>query len=152
MSFTTGMDVLLLDSIGELAGIYRHADGVFIGGSMVNAGGHNILEPAGFGKTPMFGTSMENFAEIAKEFVARGAGRQVENPEDLGVAWIELIENPEKNRKMGQAARAIVEENRGATARCLEKIASVLSGDDSVPRMPARRSASQAAANAGSTP
>jgi 3-deoxy-D-manno-octulosonic-acid transferase len=128
VDFARGTDVLLLDSIGELAGMYRHADGVFIGGSMVNAGGHNILEPAGFGKPPMFGASMDNFAEIAREFVARGAGRQVENPEDLGVAWIELIENPEKNREMGAAAKTIVEQNRGATRLCVEKIAAVLSG------------------------
>lgn len=150
IDLSTGTDVLLLDSIGELAGLYRLADGVFIGGSMVNAGGHNILEPAGFGKPPMFGESMENFAEIAREFVTRGAGRQVENPEDLGVAWIELIENPEKNREMGKAARAIVEANRGATSRCLEKIAAVLNGDDSVPRMPARKSGAYAVAQGGS--
>ncbi len=124
--FSVGMDVMLLDSIGELAGLYRCADGVFIGGSMVEAGGHNILEPAGFGKPPLFGNSMENFAEIAREFVARGAGRQVENPEDLGVAWIELIENPEKNRQMGEAARRIIQQNRGATARCVAQIVVVL--------------------------
>jgi 3-deoxy-D-manno-octulosonic-acid transferase len=128
--FSVGTDVLLLDSIGELAGLYRLADGVFIGGSMVQAGGHNILEPAGFGKPPLFGESMENFAEIAREFISRGAGRQVENPEDLGVAWIELVENPEKNRKMGEAARQLIEQNRGATARCIAQIAAVLKTTD----------------------
>jgi 3-deoxy-D-manno-octulosonic-acid transferase len=54
--------VLLLDSIGELASIYRCADGVFVGGSLVPSGGHNILEPAAFGKIPVFGPSMENFS------------------------------------------------------------------------------------------
>ncbi len=57
-----GIAVVLLDSIGELASLYRIADGVFVGGSLVESGGHNILEPAAFGKVPVFGTSMENFA------------------------------------------------------------------------------------------
>lgn len=148
VDFSRGTDVMLLDSIGELAGIYRHADGVFIGGSMVNAGGHNILEPAGFGKPPMFGTSMENFADIAREFLARGAGRQVETPEDLGVAWIELIENLDKNRNMGAAAKAIVQENRGATRLCLEKIAGVLNGARNGAQ-PAPEPVAQASARSG---
>src|SRR5207244_183415 len=62
--------VLLLDSIGELASLYGLADGAFVGGSLVSSGGHNILEPAAFGKIPVFGPSMENFAEIASRFVA----------------------------------------------------------------------------------
>jgi 3-deoxy-D-manno-octulosonic-acid transferase len=57
--------VVLLDSIGELASLYRLADGVFVGGSLVDSGGHNILEPAAFGKVPVFGPSMENFAAMA---------------------------------------------------------------------------------------
>src|SRR5207245_11421669 len=76
--------VLLLDSIGELASLYALADGAFVGGSLVSAGGHNILEPAAFGKIPVFGPSMENFAEIAARFVAAGAAVQVESPEDVG--------------------------------------------------------------------
>src|SRR5205807_9552546 len=55
--------VLLLDSIGELASLYRLADGAFVGGSLVPSGGHNILEPAAFGKVPVFGPSLEDFAE-----------------------------------------------------------------------------------------
>ncbi|HXM91379.1 MAG TPA: 3-deoxy-D-manno-octulosonic acid transferase, partial [Candidatus Dormibacteraeota bacterium] len=81
--------VLLLDSIGELASLYKCADGVFVGGSLVPSGGHNILEPAAFGKIPVFGPSMENFSEIAARFVSAGAAVQVESPEDAGVAWIE---------------------------------------------------------------
>jgi len=128
LALSSGTSVLLLDSIGELAGIYRCADAVYVGGSMVPAGGHNVLEPAGFGKPPLFGTSMENFSGIADLLLARHAARRVENPEDLGVAWIELIGAPEKNRAMGEAARAIVEENRGATRRTVDQIAGVLRG------------------------
>jgi 3-deoxy-D-manno-octulosonic-acid transferase len=114
--------VLLLDSIGELASLYRLADGVFVGGSLVESGGHNILEPAAFGKVPVFGESMENFAEIAERFVAAGAALQVASPEDAGVSWIELLRNPERDRKMGGAARRLVDESRGATERAMDAI------------------------------
>jgi len=118
--------VLLLDSIGELASLYRLADGALVGGSLVPSGGHNILEPAAFGKIPVFGPSMENFSEMAARFVAAGAAIQVESPEDAGVAWIELLRNPERRRKMGDAARGLVEGSRGATDRALAEIAKYL--------------------------
>ncbi|MGH9677787.1 MAG: 3-deoxy-D-manno-octulosonic acid transferase, partial [Candidatus Acidiferrum sp.] len=120
------VDVLLLDSIGELASIYRIADGAFVGGSLVTSGGHNILEPAAFGKIPVFGPSMENFAEIAQRFISAGAAIQVQSPEDAGVAWIELLREPQRMRKMGQAARQLVETSRGATGRAVAEIAKHL--------------------------
>jgi len=118
--------VLLLDSIGELASIYRCADGVFVGGSLVPSGGHNILEPAAFGKIPVFGPSMENFSEMASRFVSAGAAVQVESPEDAGVAWIELFRDPDRMRAMGDTARSLVEESRGATDRALAVISGFL--------------------------
>jgi 3-deoxy-D-manno-octulosonic-acid transferase len=123
--------VLLLDSIGELASLYRLADGALVGGSLVPSGGHNILEPAAFGKIPVFGPHMENFAEIAARFVAAGAAIQVESPEDAGVAWIELLRNPERMRKMGETARGLIEGSRGATDRALAEIANHLSNTSS---------------------
>ena len=118
--------VLLLDSIGELASLYRCADGVFVGGSLVPSGGHNILEPAAFGKIPVFGPSMENFSEIAARFVSAGAAVQVESPEDAGVAWIEFFREPERMQKMGESARSLVEDSRGATDRALAVISGFL--------------------------
>jgi len=120
--------ILLLDSIGELASLYRLADGAFVGGSLVPSGGHNILEPAAFGKVPVFGSSMENFAEIASRFVSAGAAIQVESPEDVGVAWIELFRNPARMKEMSEKARSLVEGSRGATERALAKIAMHLNG------------------------
>jgi 3-deoxy-D-manno-octulosonic-acid transferase len=120
--------VLLLDSIGELASLYRLADGAFVGGSLVDAGGHNILEPAAFGKVPVFGPSMGNFAEIAARFVSAKAAIQVESPEDAGVEWIHLFKDPEKMRRMGEAARHLVENSRGALDRALSVIAAQLGG------------------------
>jgi 3-deoxy-D-manno-octulosonic-acid transferase len=123
---TNSTSVLLLDTIGELAGLYRFADAVFVGGSLVPAGGHNILEPAGFGKPPVFGTSMENFAEVASAIVTRSAGLKVFSAEELGAAWIALTRSPEKSRMMGAAARALVEENRGATDKTIAYINTIL--------------------------
>jgi 3-deoxy-D-manno-octulosonic-acid transferase len=122
-SITDDLTVLLIDSIGELASLYRLADGVFVGGSLVPSGGHNILEPAAFGKIAVFGPSMENFAEIASRFVAAGAAVQVESPEDAGVAWIEHLRNPERRAQTGERARRLVDASRGATDRALAEIA-----------------------------
>jgi 3-deoxy-D-manno-octulosonic-acid transferase len=120
--------VLLIDSIGELASLYGLADGAFVGGSLVPSGGHNILEPAAFGKIPVFGPSMENFSEIASRFVSAGAAIQVESPEDAGVAWIELFRDPERMTKMGETARHLVADSRGATDRAMAEIARRLDG------------------------
>jgi 3-deoxy-D-manno-octulosonic-acid transferase len=119
-------DVLVLDSIGELAGLYSLADAVFVGGSLVHAGGHNILEPACFSRPPVFGTSMENFREMADQFLDAHAGVQVANGEQLGKVWVQLIQNNEMRERMGTAAHEISERNRGATARSLERIVSVI--------------------------
>jgi 3-deoxy-D-manno-octulosonic-acid transferase len=120
--------VLLLDSIGELASLYRLADGAFVGGSLVDAGGHNILEPAAFGKVPVFGPSMENFASIAARFVEAGAAVQVGSPEDAGVEWIELLKDRAKMKLMGDTAKQLVESSRGALDRALAEVARQLLG------------------------
>jgi len=119
-------DVLLLDSIGELAGLYGLADAVFVGGSLVSAGGHNILEPAWFSQPPVFGPSMENFQSMAEQFQNARAGIQVRSGQQLGKVWVQLIEDDALRKRMGKAARELCERNRGATARCLERIAVLL--------------------------
>ena len=126
-------DVIILDSIGELAGLYTLADAVFIGGSLVPSGGHNILEPAWFGKPPVFGPSMENFREMSAKFLSAGAGIQVASGENLGKAWVDLIRDSPRRDEIGRKARALVEANRGATVRSLERIATILA----TPREPA---------------
>jgi 3-deoxy-D-manno-octulosonic-acid transferase len=119
-------DVLVLDSIGELAGLYLLADAVFVGGSLVPAGGHNILEPAWFAKPPVFGVSMENFRDMAEQFLAAQAGIQVSSGMQLGKVWVQLIENSALRDRMGQAALKLSERNRGAAARSLDRIGAVL--------------------------
>ena len=123
------VQVLLLDSLGELAGMYRLADAVFVGGSLVPAGGHNILEPAAFRKVPIFGPSMENFREMSRKFLAAGAAVQVKSPEDLGAAWQGLLQEPERAARMGASARKLVDRNRGATERVLEQIERIVDSD-----------------------
>ena len=120
--------VLLLDSIGELASLYRLADGAFVGGSLVESGGHNILEPAAFGKVPVFGPYMENFAAIASRFVTAGAAIQVQSPEDAGVEWIHMLNDPAKMKRMGDTARQLVEGSRGALDRALAEVQKQLDG------------------------
>jgi 3-deoxy-D-manno-octulosonic-acid transferase len=119
-------DVLLLDTIGELAALYSLADAVFVGGSLVRTGGHNILEPAWFGRPPIFGPSMENFREMADQFLSARAGIQIGSGTQLGKAWVQLIEDTPTMERMGKSARELSERNRGATARSLDRIAAIL--------------------------
>lgn len=119
-------DVLVLDSIGELSALYSVADAVFVGGSLVASGGHNILEPAWFGKPPVFGPSMENFHEMAEQFLSARAGIRVNSGPMLGKVWVQLIEDGATRERMGMAAQELSGRNRGATARTLERIAEIL--------------------------
>jgi len=125
-SLDENTDVLVLDSIGELAAIYSLADAAFVGGSLVSSGGHNILEPAWFGKPPVFGRSMENFSEMAEQFLAANAGVQVSNGPQLGKVWVQLIENDMLRERMGQSARELSSRNAGATAHTMAQIRKIL--------------------------
>ena len=94
-------DVVILDTIGELAQVYQVATVVFVGGSIVDAGGHNILEPAVFGKPIVFGPYMHNFAEIARTFLENGAAVQVRTARELEPALIELLGDPVRRARLG---------------------------------------------------
>jgi len=119
-------DVIVLDTIGELARLYQIATLVFVGGSLVDAGGHNILEPAMFGKPIVFGPHMQNFAEIADVFLSHGAALQVRTTRELEDAMVELLGDPVRRASLGAAARALLEANRGAKARTLAVIDDLL--------------------------
>jgi 3-deoxy-D-manno-octulosonic-acid transferase len=119
-------DVVVLDSIGELAQLYQLATAVFVGGSLVDQGGHNILEPAIFGKPVVFGPHMQNFREIADAFVRNGAAIQVQSERELDEAMLALVRDPVHRARLGAAARALVEANRGAKDKTLAVIAELL--------------------------
>jgi 3-deoxy-D-manno-octulosonic-acid transferase len=129
---TRSVDVILLDSIGELAAIYQFASVVFVGGSLVMKGGHNILEPALYAKPVVVGPHMENFREITKEFLRRDALIQLPKANDralvdeLKLALVDLLNDRERALKLGENARRSVEENRGATARTVEAVAGLI--------------------------
>ena len=128
---TTGPDVVVLDTVGELPRLFQLATLVFVGGSLVPAGGHNILEPAIFGKPVVFGPHMSNFAEIAAQFLEKAAAIQVASPHDLEGTLVRLLADPVEQASLGAAARALVEANRGARARHLSVLAEVLPPDGS---------------------
>ncbi len=117
-------DVVVLDTIGELAQLYQLATAVFVGGSLVDHGGHNILEPAIFGKPIVFGPHMQNFKEIADAFLTNGAAVQVQSERELEEMLLTLVTDPVRRARLGAAARALVEANRGAKDKTLAVIAS----------------------------
>ena len=123
-------DVVILDTMGELAQIYQVATVVFVGGSLVDAGGHNILEPAVFGKPIVFGPHMHNFTEIARTFLDNGAAIQVATGRELEPALLDLLGDPVRRATLGAGARALVEANRGARNKTLAAIAQLLPPDN----------------------
>jgi 3-deoxy-D-manno-octulosonic-acid transferase len=123
-------DVVILDTIGELAQVYQVATVVFVGGSLVDAGGHNILEPAVFGKPIVFGPHMHNFTEIARTFLDNGAAVQVNMVRDLEPVLLDLLGDPVRRATLGAGARALVEANRGARTKTLTAIAQLLPPDN----------------------
>ena len=119
-------DVVVLDTIGELAQLYQLATAVFVGGSLADHGGHNILEPAMFGKPIVFGPHMQNFKEIGDAFLTNGAAMQVQSARELDEVLLTLVTDPVLRARLGAAARALVEANRGAKDKTLHVIAELL--------------------------
>lgn len=129
-------DIVVLDSIGELAAVYQLATVAFVGGSLVPTGGHNVLEPAVFGRPVIFGPHMDNFAEIATAFVTNDAGVQVRSAAGLESAVLDLMSDPVRRARIGAAARALVEANRGARERTLAALARILPPTEAEPARP----------------
>jgi len=123
-------DVVVLDTLGELAQLYQVATAVFVGGSLVDQGGHNILEPAIFGKPIVFGAHMQNFKEIADAFLSNDAAVQVRSDQELDEALLTLVTDPVRRARLGAAARALVEANRGAKTKTLDVIGELLPPGD----------------------
>jgi 3-deoxy-D-manno-octulosonic-acid transferase len=119
-------DVLLLDSMGELAALFQQAAAAFIGGTLVGTGGHNPLEAARYGIPIAVGPSMQNFRDMAERFDAAGAWRRVADGAELGRVWGEWLADPAAARAQGERAAALLVENRGALARTLEMLAPIL--------------------------
>jgi 3-deoxy-D-manno-octulosonic-acid transferase len=123
---STGPRVVVLDSRGELAAIYREAVVAFVGGTLVPIGGHNLLEPAQWAKPVLFGLYTDHCAEIADLLVQAGGGRRVLQAEDLTQQIMILFSDGEERERMGRSARQVVEQNQGALQRTLEAIDRLL--------------------------
>lgn len=124
----TGPRVLVLDSRGELALLYREAIAAFVGGTLVPVGGHNLLEPAVWGKPVFFGPHTDHCAEVAALLSDAQGGRVVQDEQELAQAWRELLRDPDALRRMGQAAQQVVTDNQGALRRSADIIATFLPG------------------------
>ena len=118
-------EVTVIDTIGELAAAYRLATLVFVGGSFVTRGGQNLLEPAAQGKPVLFGPHMENFKDSVQVLQGRG-GLQVSTPEQLFKVADELLSRPDQIEELGALARQSVSAIRGASARNVEHMLSIL--------------------------
>lgn len=114
----TGGQVVLLDTIGELASVYSLAAVAFVGGSLIPAGGHNPLEPAQFGAPIVMGPNYVNFRAVTDDLLSRQALR-IAGREELRDVLFELLYDRTQARAMGQRARQVFEEQAGATARCV---------------------------------
>lgn len=118
--------IILVDVIGELSKIYSAADIVFLGGSLVPIGGHNLLEPALLSKPIITGPYTFKQKEMV-ELLKKGNGLiQVENKEELKEKFIELLSSPETSKKLGENAHNIVLSNQGATRKNFEVIEKIL--------------------------
>lgn len=113
-------DILLLDTLGELASTYRWSKAAFVGGTLVPTGGHNPIEPARCGAPTVVGPSMENFKEIAAAFDAEKAWAQVDSAAGLAEVWRRWLEQPDQAEAVAQRATQLLESNTGATARSIE--------------------------------
>jgi len=119
-------DVFVVDTLGELLTFYACADVAFVGGSLADIGGHNLLEPAAVGTPIVTGPRLHNFAEIARRLDDAGAVRIGADAERVGTAIAELLADGVERERMRAAGLELVEQGRGALARTLEAIAPAL--------------------------
>jgi len=128
-------EIVLLDTIGELASVYSLASVAFVGGSVVAAGGHNPLEPAQFGVPIVMGPHYANFVAITDSLRAHDALR-IAAKEDLAAALMALLGDRPAAEAMGARAREVFERQAGATERCVAAICGLLAGQINLERKP----------------
>jgi 3-deoxy-D-manno-octulosonic-acid transferase len=121
-------EALLVDTVGELLKFYAVSDMVFVGGSLVPTGGHNILEPAAQRVPVLFGPHMNNFREAAALVLKQGGGLQVRDGEELTAVLATLLKDETYRRAMGENGAKLMEDNSGSTARHLKVVERLLEG------------------------
>lgn len=123
----TGSEILLVDTTGELRGLYAAADIIFVGKSLTQHGGQNIIEPAACAKPVLVGPNMENFATIMEDFLAADAIVQVADKHALSGEIRRLIADPLARAELGRRAAGIVARNQGAVAKTVAAMEALLS-------------------------
>lgn len=118
--------VLLIDTIGELGRIYAVGDVVFVGGSLIKHGGHNVLEPAAHAKPILVGPNMQNFKDSYSLLSKVGACKMVDNAAELTEEMLDILGNEERRTQMGAASLQVIKENRGAAVRSIEYLQDLL--------------------------
>ena len=111
--------VFILDTVGHLVDYYAVSDLVFVGGSLIRKGGHNILEPASLGKPILFGPHMFNFRDIAELFLENQAAQSVRNRDELAQKLRDLLNDSSKALQFSRRAKGLIRENQGATQKNL---------------------------------
>ena len=119
-------DVLLVDTMGELAALYAAADVAFVGGSLVPVGGHNLLEPAALGVPVITGPYTANSGEIARELMLRGGAVRVADAQTLANVLGQFFADPKMRQRVGACGREFVEAHRGTVARLIDVIDPLL--------------------------
>jgi 3-deoxy-D-manno-octulosonic-acid transferase len=119
-------DVLVVDTIGQLAALYGLASAAFVGGSLVPVGGHNLLEPVAAGVPVLFGPHTGHVAETAEALLRSGAGERVSDAAALARAWDALIDDAKDKARRAEAGRALLAMHRGALARTVDLVRDVL--------------------------
>jgi 3-deoxy-D-manno-octulosonic-acid transferase len=120
------LDVLLVDTLGDLAALYQLARVAFVGGSLVPVGGHNLLEPVAVGVPVLFGPHLENVLELAEALERSGAGRRVPDAAGLGRELGRLLDGEALRAEMSRSSSQVLEANRGALERSVTLLLSVV--------------------------
>jgi 3-deoxy-D-manno-octulosonic-acid transferase len=131
--------VVLVDTVGELAALYAAADVAFVGGSLVPIGGHNLLEPAALGLPVLTGPFYANGKDVARLLLQQGAALEVKDARELAAALRLLLADPARRQRVGAIGRRIVESNRGSALRLLELIEELLAAPAATAAAPAAR-------------
>lgn len=118
--------IRLLDTLGELAACWGLADIAFVGGSLTNRGGQNMIEPAGYGAAVLFGPNTWNFKDITEALLQANAARVIDGRDQLREAVRDLFQRPDEARRMGDAASTFVASQQGATKRTIDLMENVL--------------------------
>jgi len=122
------VDIVVLDTLGELLKCYSLCDVAFVGGTLVNIGGHNLLEPAAYGVPVLFGPYVESMRTIAEDLLTHGGGRRVSGKEELESVLNRLLKDSFERKNMGNKAKDLLRKNQGAVSRYLDLVAEALRG------------------------